>query len=449
MSSRDRNIKPEPAPDPQTERSTSAPSSNTQSAAVDNDTHFVKHEGLAFIDLDPAPEPRQLRVKIEMESNDHQATTSGSRVTTASTESRDSTLILDYFRTIRNRLNNIESTLQTHAAGPTQESSSSEIAKLKETVKKKKESNRVLLNKLKNLFGRFNQQNEELQAANEKLDHALRERDEQRQLLDGGALANATKTTDSTILGKWDQLAYNIRSLAHLVAHEPDIKSLDEIVIQRLRLITPHYVKILKDEEYCNALMQAYIWNTLWEDVFKCALPIWGGPEMCQLKDVRQSVISRLSQQEPTPERAASLAHAAQWFSQGSTMFCELWEDDPTIVKDFVKDETRNFMPFLPPRQTRANRTDKKVNEQLRDIVRAAIELEKMMLFSKAIWDIRMVRSRVFTEKYMESYRDENQPSSKARVRFVISPLLIKTGTADGQNYDHTIILSKSIVVCD
>lgn len=125
-------------------------------------------------------------------------------------------------------------------------------------------------------------------------------------------------------------------------------------------------------------------------------------------------------------------------------------------VKRLVDTEIEFLKPFFIHRQTRNNRTDKKVNEQLTDIINSAIELDKMIMCSKAIltiqWSVPSNRSSSivrFDQEFMHCCRRESQPSPKTRVKFVMSPFLYKSGTADGQNYDTAMVLAKAVVVCN
>jgi hypothetical protein len=111
---------------------------------------------------------------------------------------------------------------------------------------------------------------------------------------------------------------------------------------------------------------------------------------------------------------------------------------------------------FFLRRSARTDRTEKKINEQLNEIVQSAIELDKMMMCSKACFMIewqppakKSHSNNRYDKEFMESDIHEVEPSSKSRVKFFMSPILLKTGTADGQKYDTTNVLAKASVVCN
>ena len=156
------------------------------------------------------------------------------------------------------------------------------------------------------------------------------------------------------------------------------------------------------------------------------------------------------------PDNKPSIAHIAKWLAQGATMMSQLWKKDSAAVKRMVHTEAKRLRPFASDHRFKVDRVDKKVSDQLADIISSAIELDQMMMSSKAVF---MIHWRDLSQKpghperwnseVMEAEAYEQDLSAKSHVKLRVSPTLYKVGTADGQNYDFRMVLAKSTVVCD
>lgn len=134
----------------------------------------------------------------------------------------------------------------------------------------------------------------------------------------------------------------------------------------------------------------------------------------------------------------------------------QLWEKDSTAVKRMVHNEAKCLRPFASNHRFRLDRVDKKISDQLSDIIGSAIELDEMMMRSKAVFMIHwrdqsqeLGSLERWNPKVMEAEAYEQDLSEKSHVKLRVSPTLYKAGTADGQNYDSRMVLAKSAVVCD
>ncbi|KAF4478596.1 hypothetical protein FAGAP_12289 [Fusarium agapanthi] len=346
-------------------------------------------------------------------------------------------------------------------------SNASEIAALQELLGKEQQNNQILAGDLRNvtkeqkkLFRAYQKQSDELHETNARLGDVLLERDQLRRLLEGGTFANSGKTTDIAILGIWKKLAFNIRGLAYTLAQTPDTVELEETVTERLRRVTSDYMRLLHDQDYSHALIQGYLWWLIEDLVFK---PIefdgltWGGSHTTSFKLLKDKVYSQiLSKKGKKSDYSTTLAHAARSFSQVSAMLSKLWDDNNGFIKQIVWRETRFLQPFFSRGSTRASRNEKKISEQLNEIVQDAIELDKMIMCSKAFfmieWSMPGKKSSAnirYDKTFMEADIHEVELDSKNRVKFFKSPILLKAGTADGQKYDVTNVLAKASVVCN
>jgi hypothetical protein len=150
------------------------------------------------------------------------------------------------------------------------------------------------------------------------------------------------------------------------------------------------------------------------------------------------------------------IAHAARWLAQGSVMMSKLWERDDRVIRRLVLAEAKLLRPFHSTSQSTTDRCDRKVTDQLRDILNSAIELDQMMMCSRAIFQIHwqdksqsLSTLGMLNEDVMHSEASAKELSPKSRVIFYISPIVYKAGTADGQGYHSRMVLAKATVVCD
>ncbi|KAF5665206.1 hypothetical protein FCIRC_10621 [Fusarium circinatum] len=357
---------------------------------------------------------------------------------------------------VQNGMDRIFNCIKNFIPQPTQAPTASTITELRTQLKKKKNYTQKLSGDYNNLLQHTHKQKQDLGKVNAKLDDALRERDQLRQLLDGGSLANSDKATDDSIRGKWKALAYNIRCLAHYLAQNPPQQQLDDIARERLRFVTRDYCTLLQDEDYREFIIMSYLWVTVQDDVFNARRTIWGGPELKSFKAVRNRIIKRIRDEIKIPNYDDPVAYAVRWLAQGSAMMANLWERDDRSIRRLVLDEAKLLRPFHSTFQSVADRCDRKVVDQLRDILALAIELDEMILRSKAIFHVHcgdrsqsLNSATMWNRNVMDSVAFTKTLSPRSRVVFFISPVVYKTGTADGQRYDSQMVLAKASVVCD
>ncbi|KAF5982891.1 hypothetical protein FBULB1_4080 [Fusarium bulbicola] len=374
---------------------------------------------------------------------------------------------------VHNGMDRVFNCIKSFIPQPAQAPTASTVTELLAQLKKEKNSVQKLCSDYNNLVQHAHKQKQDLGKVNAKLDDALRERDQLRQLLEGGSLANSDKTTDDSIHAKWTQLFYNIRCLARYLAQNPPQGQLDDIARQRLRFVDRDYRTLLEDEDYRELILMSYLWVTVQYNAFDAVETVWGGPKLRAFKAVRDRIISEYLQQPfffivsltlearigdgvNIPNSNDPVAYAARWLAQGSAMMGNLWERDDRGFRRLVLTEAKLLRPFYSTRQSMVDRCDRKVTDQLRDILSSAIELDEIMMGSKAIFQVHwrdrsqsLNSANMWNQNVMDSVASTNTLSPRSRVVFFISPVVYKTGTADGQRYDSQMVLAKASVVCD
>ena len=168
------------------------------------------------------------------------------------------------------------------------------------------------------------------------------------------------------------------------------------------------------------------------------------------------TLIERMGAVEKHSNDKPSIAYTAKWLAQGAAMMSQLWKKDSTAVKRMVHTEAKRLRPFASDHRSRLDRVDKKVSDLLSDIISSTIELDQMMMSSKAVFILhwrdqsqKPGHPERWNPEVMEAEAYEQELSEKSRVKLRLSPTLYKVGTADGQNYDSVMILAKGKVVCD
>lgn len=193
---------------------------------------------------------------------------------------------------LKSGMNQIFGYIKSVIERPTQPSDSVEVEKLRNLLKAERTHTRDLGIRCNGLFRSSDQQKMELQKANTRLQDALRERDQLRQLLNGGNLANSGKASDAAIKSKWGEIAYNIRSLVHMLDGAPSAQLLDDEVTRRLRFISKDYRGLLQDPDLREFLLRGAIWTFIQDAVFDSKDCFWGGPDMEMYKVMRDNLIS-------------------------------------------------------------------------------------------------------------------------------------------------------------
>ncbi|KAK7415517.1 hypothetical protein QQX98_005871 [Neonectria punicea] len=162
-------------------------------------------------------------------------------------------------------------------------------------------------------------------------------------------------------------------------------------------------------------------------------------------------MIERVHKQEQPS--APYLQRIARWRAQGSSLLDELWKCDENLFEDLIQDETDRLKPFWSGSSTTC---ETMVKDQVRGILQCAVELDQLMMVSKAIFYLRWDKDLQepngqleFDSETMEAVALTSPISDRSLVCYFVSPILCKVGNADGQNYDSRMVLAKAKVVCN
>ncbi|KAH7170826.1 hypothetical protein EDB81DRAFT_909511 [Dactylonectria macrodidyma] len=304
------------------------------------------------------------------------------------------------------------------------------------------------------LKGRQETLEEALEKANIKLEKALQERDIQRRLADGGTLANSRKSSDRVIHSKWKQLDFNICILAlQLTKNEPRNR-ISRAVSMRLTFLSRAWRDHLRDDDLREFLMRGYLWKLVIDEIFEYSTIPSNGRIDHSLRYTEKHMIARVLQIDQASEPL--MQRIARWRAQGSALSEELWGEDEEKLNRILTVHLRELRPFWTAQDGSMDRSEVKTSNQMKAILKGAMELERLFLGSKAASQVSM-GSHVspspgphqFDQDDMEPVMWTRPISVRSLVIFYTSPALYKLGSADGQNFDKLVTLEKASVVCN
>ncbi|KAH8737365.1 hypothetical protein BGZ61DRAFT_525510 [Ilyonectria robusta] len=294
-----------------------------------------------------------------------------------------------------------------------------------------------------------------LHNTNSKLDRALQDRNAQRCNADGDALADSRKATDDTVQSKWKQLDYNIRSLAHYLAASLPKQIMGSLSKAKFRRLHPSWRKFLEDDDFREPFLECYLWHVVTNQVFDASGNIHGGQSDIprSIKSTQKKMMARAVKSE---HHASLYQRLARWRAQGSALFEELRDSNEKQLNDVISAETRLLRPFWSEKPGSSDRSEVKTWDEMKGILEGALELDRLLMGSKAIfkacWENSMRKTANplrYNPHKMDVVASNHPISARSQVTFFTSPVLFKVGNADGQNYDKVAVLVKASVVCD
>jgi hypothetical protein len=277
--------------------------------------------------------------------------------------------------------------------------------------------------------------------------------------------ANATKVSDSVFQGKWKELGHRIRSLADLLLQFQNPDTIPEDIDLVMRGISANYIDLMRDEEGCRGILQAYLWRLVHKRIMDGWAAPWAHDPRHLLHVIKGSFFSEhelLFMQAFDPLTNSLLAETSiysdkdaerfsKWISDGRQQFEELIQErDRGQLKELSSMSLPHLAGLIRNSSAKPEAVHQ-VDDDLQKIFASAIELEEMMLSSRAYYDVTWLGwdsgspvQSGFDPDFVERLsldrvlKDSNSPC------LMLSPALIKCGNADGQHYDEHIVLVKA-----
>ncbi|KAF5713870.1 hypothetical protein FMUND_7701 [Fusarium mundagurra] len=207
--------------------------------------------------------------------------------------------------------------------------------------------------------------------------------------------------------------------------------------VTRLDEISGAWSKLLIADDYKNFLLSAYIWAIV-ESVFTTGRKFCSGGHNINLKAMRAAFLEYASEVDNPSRPGPTLRHVARWFAQGTALFGHFRRDQIAFRRE-ARLEVEGLQRFC---NIAADKSGTDFHQEMKSILEAALDLDEMLMSSKAIFLVHWPQDeqpdilQQFDIDKMESLAHTRELSSETMVKFLISPMLIKVGNADGCNYD-------------
>ncbi|KAK1991623.1 hypothetical protein LX36DRAFT_734952 [Colletotrichum falcatum] len=267
-------------------------------------------------------------------------------------------------------------------------------------------------------------------------------------------IADSHKASDDSILDIWRRLAYNINNVTmSLLTHCPSkedlsihYKSYPSLLLQ---CIGQQY-HLFEDEMTRPALVEHYIWLSIDLQIFGNSpkpeqLTTWGGIAGTHFVFACHNLIRKYSSDSVLSTKEGP--EFFNWRSQGAAMIERLVGHQDQELTTFVTSQHRDLsLLLLPSKDSKA----RALYEELLNIYQDALELHAIFMKSKAFFFIDWIRQKSpYDPNLMEAGLCLKVLDAKSLVVFNISPSLHKIGTANGRDFDQSILLVKSKVICN
>ncbi|KAF5227886.1 hypothetical protein FAUST_11471 [Fusarium austroamericanum] len=291
----------------------------------------------------------------------------------------------------------------------------------------------------------------EHQALQKQLTEAVKERNGLRKLADVANWTGTVKVSDDFIRGQWKQLNYNIRAMARALAKCQIIRPTDDANKKRFERIVTPWPNLLGNDDYKELLITAYLWTIVFDEIFEGGSAFWVDSIIHELKYIRESLVDVAPVADGPLRSGPTMRHVARWSAQGTALIGHFYGREKKAPKERATNALEGLKLFC---NIPADNSGTNFLHEMKGIMETAIDLDEMLMGSLAILSIKWLRTgQSKTLRYnadqMDAVVHTKELSPKTAVAFMISPMLVKMGNADGCNYDCKMILCKSSVVCE
>ncbi|RGP77336.1 hypothetical protein FLONG3_4571 [Fusarium longipes] len=290
----------------------------------------------------------------------------------------------------------------------------------------------------------------ELQEANTKLAEAVEKQNELQKIADTSNWTGAVKVSDDAIRSKWKQLDYNVRAMAGALAKCQTKRPTDEVNKARFESITPAGPNLLDNDDYKELIITAYLWVLVDQEIFQNGNKFWGGGFIQGLKNIRKHLVGIAPESDRPSRSGPTMRHVAKWTAQGTGLLIHFHGRDrkaPSKLASNALDRLEDVCNIA------ADVSGTDFLQEMKSIMENALDIDEMLMGSMAIFSILWPstgkqKNLRYDADGMEVVAHTGELSPNTAVAFIISPLLLKMGNADGRNYDSEMILCKASVVC-
>ncbi|TFB06378.1 hypothetical protein CCMA1212_001684 [Trichoderma ghanense] len=283
-----------------------------------------------------------------------------------------------------------------------------------------------------------------MERENDKLDAEVRKwRSEIISLLDKNKRDSGKyiKVSDSYITEAWMMLSFNVRDLVSQCLTEKPSNQ-DEILgslAKSSQLQSPGDIPY-----YRVSILRKTIWRQLARSVFQGKQPVWQG-KLGQFLTQQVSGKDYASIKDPRYLKIISQTK--------SKAVADLRGEDH-INSNAADAQVDNIWEILSPFIQASNA--KEFKKRMRGLIVGAVDLHATLMKSKAIFVVKWLRehngtdSTTFDPTTMETVLGHTgADATNVVVKFVETPGMMKIGNADGDYFEHSKMLCKSVVILE
>lgn len=233
-------------------------------------------------------------------------------------------------------------------------------------------------------------------------------------------------------------------------------RKLPEALERRLEAVCDHYDLYLKSAEHRPSFIQAFIWAFLLKHIF--GQKLWE-PSSAMTNRIETQKFHRKAGYDPElrrlfhQHRYAAARHAAPRGTEAQVI--ESWATQR--IDRAIKDIRDSLEMWCSPAISKAQS-----GEKLRNILKSAVSLDLTIHQQKAefeifgaaqlvsVYNLKTPYNIIYTPTTMEARLGSvSERGDEQRVELFITPVLMKRGNADGQDYERNIVLEKAEVDLD
>ncbi|KAG9257924.1 uncharacterized protein F5Z01DRAFT_632939 [Emericellopsis atlantica] len=237
-------------------------------------------------------------------------------------------------------------------------------------------------------------------------------------------LGNSLKSSDSAIQEAWGQLSYAITNLACCLAKgKPDMAQMEDVRLT-LRHVLLNEPREMDNEGGRQRMIKMFLWRV--------ARKWW-----------------------PCGGKPSGTKTAKTWKSLRAGMLAGRGAREKRASMDFVKTLQSQLRPFLGHLED-DTRSQRRLEGDLIDLFDMLKQLESIFFGAKCIYQpvlrfVPLEEPHLYDEEFMEAAVTTKTPSpaSKVKVKYVLSPGLIKHGRADGTELGNRTVVVKAEVVLE
>ncbi|KAI1409420.1 hypothetical protein F5Y13DRAFT_193425 [Hypoxylon sp. FL1857] len=285
------------------------------------------------------------------------------------------------------------------------------------------------------------------------LERQLKEADDDLQ---GLRLEKQHHISDDYLRGLWNTLKYKIQTHTNqrFVA-QPSSWPTD-----LFRDLTDEAVEYMSNSITTRKLFEAVIWRFLVKNVFSLDGLVWAGSAREPLEKLSHEILARVFNGSTSREDYhAWRARSAAIISPGSFHSRTRSTEEREIVDGLTLELEQQLEPYQIPNY------DLDAGPNSWDLIRDAVEIDILLRRSRAEYSVFMYHpvechdfSRIsevetygfeFDEALMDR-EDGLRPlgTNNNRVHLVVSPVVLKKGTAEGDRYNQLTVICKRGVLC-